>query len=106
MVAEDPVKLGLVTSLSRPGGNATGVNFFSAELAAKRLEVLRELVPTATRVALLLNPTEATIAASNLRDVETAAGVMALQIQVFNASASGEIDVAFTTLGRERPTRS
>jgi ABC-type uncharacterized transport system substrate-binding protein len=103
MVAEDPVRLGLVTSLSRPGGNATGVNFFSAELAAKRLEVLRELVPTATRVALLLNPAEATIAASNLRDVETAARAMALQVQVFNASTSGEIDVAFTTLGRERP---
>ena len=70
MVAEDPVRLGLVGSLARPGGNLTGVNFFSAELAAKRLEVLRELVPNATRVALLLNPAEATIAASNLRDVK------------------------------------
>src|SRR4051794_9933629 len=103
MVAEDPVRLGLVGSLARPGGNLTGVNFFSAELAAKRLEVLRELVPNATRVALLLNPAEATIAASNLRDVEVAARAIALQIQVLNASTSGEIDVAFATLGRERP---
>ena len=103
MVAEDPVRLGLVGSLARPGGNLTGVNFFSAELAAKRLEVLRELVPNATRVALLLNPAEATIAASNLRDVEAAAGAIALQIQVLNASTSGEIDFAFATLGRERP---
>ena len=103
MVAEDPVRLGLVGSLARPGGNMTGVNFFSAELAAKRLEVLRELVPSATRVALLLNPAEATIAASKLRDVEAAARATALQIQVLNASTSGEIDFAFATLGRERP---
>jgi putative ABC transport system substrate-binding protein len=103
MVPEDPVKLGLVTSLARPGGNLTGVNFFSAELATKRLELLRELVPTATRVAVLLNPAEATIAASNLRDVETAARAMRLQIQVLNASTSGEIDAAFVTIARERP---
>ena len=103
MVAEDPVRLGLVTSLARPGGNLTGVNFFSAELAAKRLELLRELVPAATRVAVLLNPAEAAIAASNLRDVETAASAMRLQIQVLNASTSGEIDAAFVTIARERP---
>ncbi|MGA7387195.1 MAG: ABC transporter substrate-binding protein [Pseudolabrys sp.] len=103
MVAEDPVRLGLVTSLARPGGNLTGVNFFSAELAAKRLELLRELVPAATRVAVLLNPAEAAIAASNLRDVETAAGAMRIQIQVLNASTSHEIDAAFVTIARERP---
>jgi ABC-type uncharacterized transport system substrate-binding protein len=103
MVAEDPVRLGLVTSLARPDGNLTGVNFFSAELAAKRLELLRELVPAATRVAVLLNPAEAAIAASNLRDVETAARAMRLQIQVLSASTKDEIDAAFVTIARERP---
>jgi putative ABC transport system substrate-binding protein len=103
MVPEDPVRLGLVTSLARPGGNLTGVNFFSAELAAKRLELLRELVPAATRVAVLLNPAETAIAASNLRDVEPAAHAMRLQIQVLNASTSREIDAAFMTIARERP---
>jgi putative ABC transport system substrate-binding protein len=103
MVAEDPVRLGLVTSLARPDGNLTGVNFFSAELAAKRLELLRELVPAATRVAVLLNPAEAAIAASNLRDVETAARAMRLQIQVLSASTKGEIDAAFVTIARDRP---
>jgi putative tryptophan/tyrosine transport system substrate-binding protein len=103
MVAEDPVRLGLVTSLARPGGNMTGVNFFSAELAAKRLELLRALVPGATRVAVFLNPAEAAIAASNLRDVETAARAMRLQIQVFNASTSREIDAAFVNIAGQRP---
>ena len=103
MVAEDPVRLGLVTSLARPDGNLTGVNFFSAELAAKRLELLRELVPAATRVAVLLNPAEAAIAASNLRDVETAARAMRLQLQVLSASTKGEIDAAFVTIAHERP---
>jgi putative ABC transport system substrate-binding protein len=103
MVAEDPVRLGLVTSLARPGGNLTGVNFFAAELAAKRLEFLRELVPAAKRVAVLLNPAEVTLAASNLRDVETAARTMRLQIQVLNASTSSDIDAAFVTIARERP---
>jgi putative tryptophan/tyrosine transport system substrate-binding protein len=99
-VPEDPVRLGLVASLARPGGNATGVNFFSDELVAKRLELLRELVPAATRVAVLLNPTTA---GTMLRDVETAAGTMGLQIKVINASTSRDIDAAFATFGRERP---
>jgi putative tryptophan/tyrosine transport system substrate-binding protein len=99
---EDPVRLGLVTSLSRPGGNLTGVNVFVSELAAKRLELLRELVPTATRVAILLNPADAANAASNLRDVETAARAMGLQIDVFNADTNREIDTAFAALVRER----
>ena len=103
MVAEDPVRLGLVTNLARPDGNLTGVNFFSAELAAKRLEFLRELVPAARRVAVLLNPVETAIAASNLRDVETAARAMQLQIQIINASTSREIDAAFATIAREAP---
>src|SRR6478672_9718773 len=103
MVPEDPVRMGLVTSLARPGGNLTGVNFFAAELAAKRLGLLRELVPAVTRVAVLLNPAEATIAASNLRDMQTAARDMRLQIQVFNASASAELDAAFATIARDRP---
>jgi putative ABC transport system substrate-binding protein len=98
----DPVKLGLVTSLARPAGNLTGVNFFNAELAAKRLELLRELVPAAVRVAVLVNP--ANIANTDtMRDVEAAAGALGLQIKVFNASTSGEIDAAFAALARERP---
>ncbi len=103
MVPQDPVKLGLVTSLARPGGNLTGVNIFAAELAAKRLELLRQLVPAAARVAVLLNPSEATIADANLREVETAAPVMGLQIQVFRAGTSGEIDAAFARIAQARP---
>jgi putative ABC transport system substrate-binding protein len=103
MVPEDPVRLGLVTSLARPSGNATGVNFFAAELAAKRLELLRTLVPAASRVAVLLNPAEPTIAAANRRDVEAAAGAMGLQIRLFNASSIAEIDAVFATFANERP---
>jgi ABC-type uncharacterized transport system substrate-binding protein len=99
---EDPVGLGFVTSLSRPGGNLTGVNVFVSELAAKRLELLHELVPTATRVALLLNPANASNAASNLRDVEAGGRAMGLQIEVFNADTTHDIDTAFATLVRER----
>jgi putative tryptophan/tyrosine transport system substrate-binding protein len=99
-VPEDPVRLGLVASLARPGGNATGVNFFSDELVAKRLELLRELVPAATRIAVLVNPASA---GTMLRDVETAAGTMGLQIKVIDVGTSRDIDTAFATLGRERP---
>jgi ABC-type uncharacterized transport system substrate-binding protein len=102
-VAEDPVRLGLVASLARPGGNLTGINFFIAELAAKRLELLRELVPGATRVAVLVNPAEAANVESTLKGVEAAAGAIGLQIQVFHASTSREIDAAFATFVRERP---
>jgi putative tryptophan/tyrosine transport system substrate-binding protein len=102
-VPEDPVRLGLVTSLARPDGNLTGVNFFAVEVAAKRLEFLRQLVPAATRVAVLLNPDEAAIAAANLRDVEKTARAMGLKIQVLHASTSGEIDAAFELLAEERP---
>ena len=102
-VAEDPVRLGLVASLARPGGNLTGINFLIGELAAKRLELLRELVPAATRVAVLVNPANATNTETTLRDVEPAARAMGLQIQVLNASTSREIDAAFATFVRERP---
>src|SRR5262245_4502446 len=101
--AEDPVALGLVTSLARPSGNLTGVNFFALELAAKRLELLRQLVPGAVRVALLVNPANTRISEVTLREVEPAARAMGLQIQVLNADTSREIDAAFATLGRERP---
>jgi putative ABC transport system substrate-binding protein len=103
IVADDPVKLGLVTSLARPGGNATGLNFFAAELATKRLELLRMLVPTAKRVAVLLNPAEGTVAATNLRGVEEAASSMGLQIGIFNASTIAQVDTAFAALANERP---
>ena len=102
-VGDDPVKLGLVASLARPGGNLTGVNFFNAELVAKRLELLRELVPAATRVAVLVNPANAETTESTLRDVAAAAHTMGLQIKAFNASTSPEIDAAFAALVRERP---
>jgi ABC-type uncharacterized transport system substrate-binding protein len=101
-VGEDPVRLGLVASLARPGGNATGINFFNYELVAKRLELLRELVPGATRVGLLVNPTNMTNTEDTLRDVEAAARTIGLQVQVLNASTSGEINEAFTTLVHER----
>jgi putative tryptophan/tyrosine transport system substrate-binding protein len=102
-VGEDPVRLGLVASLARPDGNLTGINFLVGELTTKRLELLRELVPAATRVALLVNPTQATNTESTLRDVASAARAMGLQIQVLNASTSREIDAAFATIVRERP---
>jgi putative tryptophan/tyrosine transport system substrate-binding protein len=102
-VAEDPVRLGIVTSLAQPGGNLTGVNFFNAELVAKRMELLRELVPGAVRVAVLVNPaTDVANAESVARDVDAAARAKGAQIQVFNASTSREIDAAFAALVRER----
>jgi putative ABC transport system substrate-binding protein len=101
-VAEDPVKLGLVASVARPGGNLTGINFFASELAAKRLELLRELVPRAARVALLVNPTGPG-AETALKDVEAAARVTRLRIQTLNASTSREINAAFATFMPERP---
>jgi ABC-type uncharacterized transport system substrate-binding protein len=103
IVAEDPVRLGLVASLARPSGNLTGVNFYSQELAAKRLEILHELVPAATRVAVLVNPDNARNTEITLKDAEMAARAKGLQIQVFNASTSREIEGVFATLARERP---
>ena len=100
-VAEDPVRLGLVPSLARPGGNLTGVNIFSAELAAKRLELVRELLPSATRIAVLISPSGPSSEAT-LRDIEPAAHALGLRVQVLNASTPREIDAAFATLVRER----
>ena len=101
-VGEDPVKLGLVASLSRPGGNATGINFLIVELAAKRLGLLRELLPKAARIGLLVNPSNVGNTVTTVKDVEAAATAMGLQIQVLNASNSDEIDSAFATLVSDR----
>jgi putative tryptophan/tyrosine transport system substrate-binding protein len=103
VAGDDPVKHGLVASLSRPGGNLTGINIFAIELESKRLELLRELVSGAVRIAVLVNPANAPGTESTVRDVEAAARAMGLQIQVFNASTSREIDAAFATLVSERP---
>ena len=103
MAGEDPVKLGLVASLARPGGNLTGVNLVIGELTAKRLGFLRELVPGAARVAVLVNPANTANAETTLRDVEPAARAMGLQIQILKASTSREIEAAFATFVRERP---
>ena len=97
-VGEDPVKLGLVASLSRPDGNATGTNFFIVELTAKRLGLLRELLPKATRIGLLVNPGNVGNTERFVKDAEAAATAIGLQIQVLNASNSDEIDAAFATL--------
>ena len=101
-VPDDPVKLGLVASVARPGGNLTGVNFLTTELVAKRLELLRDLVPTMRRVAALVNPANFS-AEPTLRDAEAGARAMGLQLQPFNASNSREIEAAFAAMARERP---
>ena len=102
-VGDDPVKLGLVANLARPGGNATGINFFTAELAAKRLGLLRELLPAATRVAVLVNPADPIRVETIVGEVKTAAGMIGLQFQVMNASTSREIDAVFATFAAAPP---
>jgi putative ABC transport system substrate-binding protein len=101
-LGEDPVKIGLVASLPRPGGNATGFNFFAGEVTGKRLMLLHQMMPMAVRVAVLVNPLNSA-AAGTLREVQEAARTNALQIQVLNASTSRDIDAAFDALARERP---
>jgi putative ABC transport system substrate-binding protein len=101
-IPDDPVRFGLVASLGRPGGNATGINFFTVELAAKRLGLLRELVLGAARVAVLVNPADATNAETTVRDVQAAGHANGLDIQTFNASTENEIDAAFAALVRDR----
>ena len=103
IVSDDPVRLGLVASLARPGGNVTGVNFFNSELSAKQLELLHELVPQAAQVAVFVNPTQAAIMENVLRNLESAARSMGLQVQVLQASTGQEINTAFATIARERP---
>ena len=106
LTAEDPVRLGLVASLARPGGNLTGINFLNRELASKQLELLRELVPGATRVAVLVDPTNVSVTESILREVGLFARGTGLKVQVLRASTSAEIDAAFavfTSSASERP---
>ena len=101
-VPEDPVRLGLVDSLAQPRGNATGINFFSVELLAKRLDLLRQLVPTARQVAVLVNPTDSD-AETVLREMHTAGRAMGLQMQIFNVGTSRDMDATFATFAHERP---
>src|SRR6516165_2101690 len=100
-VGEDPVKLGLVASLARPGGNLTGINFFNTEVHAKRLGLLHEMVPQAVRVAVLVNPANTTSTEATLRVIPEAARTLGLQIAVLKAGTSGEIEAAFAILRRE-----
>ena len=101
-VGADPVKLDLVTSLARPGGNATGINVFVADMSAKRLGLLHDLVPKATRIAVLVNPDNTSTAEATLREIPEAARAIGLQIQVLNASTSREIEASFVTMVRDR----
>jgi putative ABC transport system substrate-binding protein len=101
-VGENPVKLGLVANLARPGGNATGINFFLTEAVAKRLGLLRDLVPAAVRIAVMINPSNAATAEPALTEVQKAASALGLQIQIFNASTGPEIETAFASISRER----
>jgi putative ABC transport system substrate-binding protein len=102
-VTQDPVQLGLVTSLARPGGNATGINFFANEVVEKRLRLLHDTVPKAVRIAVLINPANAANTEATLRDVQEAASAIGLQIQILNATTIGEIDAAFATFADKRP---
>jgi putative tryptophan/tyrosine transport system substrate-binding protein len=103
LVGDDPVRLGIVTSFSRPAGNMTGINILTSELAAKRLELLRELLPRAARVAVLANPANVAATETQLKEVDAAARALGLQVQIHNADTSAEIDAAFATMSRERP---
>jgi putative tryptophan/tyrosine transport system substrate-binding protein len=103
VVPEDPVRLGLVTSLARPGGNLTGINFFNTELVPKQLAILHEMVPRAVRVAVFVNPANVPTIQATERDAQPAARAMGLQIQMLRVSTSGDIDLAFSTFAREPP---
>jgi putative tryptophan/tyrosine transport system substrate-binding protein len=103
LVGNDPVDLGLSASLSRPSGNLTGINFLSAQLGAKRLELLRDLLPQASRIGVLVSPADPALTETQLKEVTTAALAMGIQIKIYNADTRAEIDAAFETMGRERP---
>ena len=102
-LSDDPVKHGFVASIARPGGNLTGINFLNTELTAKRLEILREMVPSAARIAVLVNPANVGNTQTTLQEVELAARAMGLDTRIFNAATSREIDAAFAAFARERP---
>ena len=102
-VAENPVELGLVASFARPGGSATGINFLATEMVAKRLRLLHDTLPTAVRIAVLVNPGNTKVANSTAREAKEAAATMGLQIRILNATTGGEIDAAFATFASERP---
>jgi putative ABC transport system substrate-binding protein len=102
-VGEDPVGLGLVANLARPGGNATGINFFVAEVVAKRLRLLHDIVPKAVRVAVLVNPTNAGSTETTLNIVQEAARAIGVQTEIVNATTISEIDAVFASFARERP---
>jgi putative tryptophan/tyrosine transport system substrate-binding protein len=101
VVSQDPVRLGLVTSLARPGGNVTGINFFSGELVGKQLGLLRELVPAASRIGVIVNPANPSSTERTVKDV-AAVSATGLHIETLTASTRREIDAAFLTLVRER----
>jgi len=101
-VGGDPVRLGLVASLSSPGANATGINFLTTEIGAKRLGLLHELVPKAVRIAVLINPANAATNEATLPNIAEAARALGLQIRVLNATNGDEIDAAFTSLESDR----
>jgi putative ABC transport system substrate-binding protein len=102
-VGEDPVQLGLVASLARPGGNATGVNFFGQEVVAKGLRLLHDLVPKAARLAVLANPANTSVAGATIRKIQEAAPAIGLTVKILNATTISEIDAAFATFASERP---
>jgi putative tryptophan/tyrosine transport system substrate-binding protein len=102
-VPEDPVRLGLVANLARPGGNATGINFFVTEVVAKRLRLLHDMVPRAVRVAILLNPSNVSSTEATLHITQEVAHAIGLQIQIVNAATIGAVDEAFASFARERP---
>jgi putative ABC transport system substrate-binding protein len=102
-VGDDPVKMGLVASLAHPGGNATGISFLTVDVVAKRLGLLRELVPSAVRIAALVNPSNSGVSSSTVSALETASRALGMQVKIYNAATRQEIDAAYAALMRERP---
>ena len=97
------MKLALVASIARPGGNATGINDFLSEVDAKRLRLLHDMVPKAARIAALINPANAASAEGALQGTQEAAAAIGLQIQILNATTVGEIDAAFASFAKDHP---